>query len=402
MQTELISIVIPAYNLEKYLREAIESVLAQTYKNYEIIVVDDGSTDRTASIAKGYAEQIKLIQQENKGLGGARNAGILAAKADLVGLLDADDEWKPDYLERMISLIHKQPDAAVYYSSAQAMDESGNDLPQIFGGELPSNKIYRVLLRSNFIIPSTVIFRRCVILEAGLFEEKNRDLHGCEDWDLWLRLSPEHKFVGMSEPLVRYRLHANTFSANPQHMQKAVRSVVEKNFGLEDDKYADWSSEKKRAFGGVYRYQTITFIQRQKNWDAAGGALQKALMIDPSLAVNLSFFYELALGNQQSGYRGSSLAEELDANALSLERIVHLAVHALADQSTRKQALGTTYLALGLASYNSGIRSKFRKYYGKALVHRPELLLNHNFIGIYFRSFFSKEEINRFKGFLGR
>jgi glycosyltransferase involved in cell wall biosynthesis len=398
----LVSVIIPNYNHTRFIRGAIQSILAQTYSRYEIIVVDDGSTDDSREVVSRFGDKVRYIWQENKGLGGARNTGILASDAKFIGLLDADDEWEPTYLEKMMSLVQSCPDAVVYFSGAQSMNADGNNLPQIFGRMISPNDIYQNLLRANFIIPSTVIFRRNVIVHAGLFEEKNRELHGCEDWDLWLRLSPLHKFVGIPEPLVRYRLHNDTFSTNLGHMQKAVMGVIEQNFGIDDGKYVDWSMEKRRAYGGGFRYQAITFIQRQKNWNAAGASFQKALRIDPSLAVDLDFFYELALESQQAGYRGVSTLQGIETNAIHLQNMVLKSVKAPSERAIRKKALGTSYLALGVASYDLGTRSQFRKYYGKALMCRPELILNFNLVAKYLKSFFSKEKIESLKKLVGR
>ncbi len=167
-----VSVVIPNYNNAHYLGRAIQSILHQTFTDYEIIVVDDGSTDNSKDVVGAFGDKVRYIWQENKGLGGARNTGILASNAEFIGLLDADDEWKPTYLERMISLVQRLSDAAVYFCAAQGMDAAGKDLPQIFGRFIPSDSIYQTLLRANFIIPSTVTLRRVAILEAGLFEEK--------------------------------------------------------------------------------------------------------------------------------------------------------------------------------------------------------------------------------------
>lgn len=397
-----VSVIIPNYNNAQYLESAINSILNQTFTNYEIIIVDDGSIDGSREVVGQFGDKVRYIWQENKGLGGARNTGILASNAEYVALLDADDEWEPVFLERMMSLIQKRPDAAVYYCGARGMNETGRYLPQIFGRGPSSNDIYESLLRANFIIPSTIVFRRSVVLEAGLFEERNRELHGCEDWDLWLRLSPLHKFVGIPEPLVRYRLHNNTFSTNYEHMQKAVRGVIERNFGADDSNYGGWSAEKGRAFGGAYRYRAITFIQRQNNWDAAGDSLQKALRIDPSLAMDIDFFYELALGSQQAGHRGISALQDFDTTAANLQRLVQESVDSLSEPTIRKIVWGTTYYALGLASYNLGTRSLFRRYFVKALLYRPELIFDAGFVARYFKSFVNRNALEKFRKLVGR
>ncbi len=397
-----VSVVIPNYNNAQYLGSAIQSILQQTFTDYEIIVVDDGSTDNSKDVVSAFGDKVRYFWQENKGLGGARNTGILASNAEFIGLLDADDEWKPTYLERMVSLVQRRSDAAVYFCAAQGMDAAGKDLPQIFGRFIPSDSIYQTLLRANFIIPSTVILRRRAVLEAGLFEEKNRNLHGCEDWDLWLRLCPSHQFVGTRERLVRYRLHANTFSANPSHMQGAVKTVIEKNFGLDDGTYENWSGEKRRAFGGMHRYRALTSVQKQGNWEIATEAMRKAINIDPTLAVDLDLFYELGLGQRSLGHRTILQMHEIQKNGFQLAKLINDAFNTPDLVSIRQRSLGTAFYALGLVSYNFGTRSLSRKYFAKALYYRPDLIFNARLLGNFLRAFISKEGVRKIKKLVGR
>lgn len=396
--SNLISVIIPNYNNAHYLENAIQSILNQTFSDYEIIVVDDGSTDNSREVVATFGNKVRYIWQENKGLGGARNTGILASTAEFIGLLDADDEWQPEYLEKMMLLVQNYPDAAVYYSAAQGMDSSGNDLPQIFGRKITSDEIYQDFLRANFIIPSTVIFRRAVILGIGLFEEKNRDLHGCEDWDLWLRLAPSHQFAGTAEPLVRYRLHAQTFSANPLHMQKAARTVIEKKFGKDDGNYADWSSEKKRAFGGMYRYRALSYVQKQGNWDAATESLQKAFEIDPGLASDLDLFYELVFGTQPSGYRDTAHGLNAEQNArLIIKMLANVFSEKPSIKSLQGKIFGTANYAIGLAAYNLNQRDLSRRSLFRALVFSPKLLMERKAVFTLIKSLVPSSWRDRFK-----
>ena len=393
-----VSVVIPNYNNAHYLGSAIQSVLRQSFTDYEIIVVDDGSTDNSKNVVGAFGDKVRYICQENKGLGGARNTGILASNAEFIGLLDADDEWKPTYLEKMMALTGDRSEAVVYYCAAQGMDSTGKDLPQIFGRMPSSNDIYQNLLRANFIIPSTVLFRRSTILEAGLFEEKNRDLHGCEDWDLWLRLCPTHHFIGTAEPLVRYRLHTNTFSANPAHMQHAARTVIEKNFGPDDSKYPDWSEDKRRAFGGVYRYQALTSIQKQGNWEAATVSLRKAMEIDPTLATDLNLFYELAFGTQPPGYRETTHNLHLEPNATQImSTLGHIFNENIRIASLRRMTFCTANYAIGLVAYNTGQRELSKRFLYRALVFSPKLLLKRRAISTLAKSYLNPVLIDRLK-----
>jgi len=398
-----VSIIIPNYNQTKFLREAIQSALNQTYKSFEVIVIDDGSTDNCREVVSDFGDKVRYIWQENKGLGGARNTGINAAQGELIGLLDADDLWKPIFLEKMVSLASQNPDAGVFYCSAQAIDEETNELPQIFGGPArPPEIMYWTLLRANFIIPSTVLMRRSIVLAAGLFEQILQSVHGCEDWDLWLRILPEHKFIGTSDCLVRYRIHGSSLSAHPERMQHAYQAVVEKHFGLDDGEWQSWSKEKRRAFGGVYRYFVLTSIQRQDDWQSAAHYLSKALLVDPTLAEDLGLFYDLALGTQPAGYRGSAYQVDINKNATKINSMLENEFYSPLPEELRElklKTLGTANYALGLAAYNTGSRSLSRRFYFKALSYRHELFQEKQVLGNLLKSFISQPWLERIKGY---
>ena len=315
-----VSVIIPAYNQGNFLEYAIQSVLSQTYSNYEIIVVDDGSTDDTSTIAKLYGDKIHYYFQENKGLAGARNTGIRNARGIYIALLDCDDQWLPDFLLKMVSLAEQNPDASVFYCNVNYMDAEGHTLPQIPDVKLVSpDKMYETLVRANFIFANTIFMLRSAVLTAGLFDESFR---ACEDWDLWLRLSPTHQFVGINDCLVRYRLHGSSLSADPSKMQQAVKSVIEKHFGPDDGNSKNWSDIKKIAYGGVYRYCAWTSVMRQNNWDASAQSLSKALMVDPESCDELGIFYNLAMGSQPIGYHGTPYQLDLQSNARQIDQML--------------------------------------------------------------------------------
>jgi glycosyltransferase involved in cell wall biosynthesis len=403
MNSSKVSIVIPNYNQMHYLRSSIQSVLNQTYKNFEIVIIDDGSTDDSKSVISGFGDRVRCIYQENKGLAGARNTGIHAARGELIGLLDADDEWMPSYLERMVSFANANPEAAVYYCRAQAMDANGDPLPQIFGGPpVPPDQLYHTLLRANFIIPSTILMIKSAITQAGLFDP---DLRSLEDWDLWLRLLPTHRIIGIDDILVKYRIHGSSLSTNVSGMQNAIRLVVEKHFGLDDGKPEEWSADKHRAYGGMYRYQCLTNIQRMGNWEASIQHFIKGINVDPSLSKDLDFFYELALGMQPAGYRGSCFHIDFYSNTQKIKNLIDeifcnspLSNNYELSRNTR----GTANFAIGLLAYNLCYRTLCRRYLFMALFYRPDLLRNKALIGDLIKSLFNLIFIHKVRRILKR
>lgn len=205
----LVSVVIPAFNSGKFIREAIDSVLAQTYKNYEIIVVDDGSTDNTKEILQPYIKkgQIKYIYQTNQRQAAARNNGIRRSKGELIAFLDSDDLWLPKKLESQLPFF-QESSIGLVYSGLSIFDEDNNTLEETDFTRYRKGRIFDDLLASNFIPTSTVMIRRSCIDKAGFF----RDYKLGQDWDLWLRISAGFKIDYVDQILTRYRSHHDNVS----------------------------------------------------------------------------------------------------------------------------------------------------------------------------------------------
>lgn len=214
MQNEdLISVIMPAYNAGKYIRESIESVLHQTYQNWELIIVDDGSTDNTRDVIECFVKdtkRIRCIEQQNGKQGKARNAGIKNANGKLIAFLDADDLWYPNKLERQLSLLKKM-NVDVIFSCADQINSKGektgcwepSETCELFFGD--DGLAY--FFRRNIVNIFTVLAKRDAIEKAGRFNEEP-EIQNIEDYDLWLRmLQNECKFMLMNEILGAYRLH---------------------------------------------------------------------------------------------------------------------------------------------------------------------------------------------------
>lgn len=383
----LVSVVIPAYNQAQFLRQAIDSVLAQTYRQFEIIVVDDGSTDETSSVATAYGDRVRYIHQENLGLAGARNTGIQNARSQLICLLDADDQWLPQYLEKMVDLFLEDRGAAVYYCCAQAIDGDGKILPQVFGCQAKqSGELLDILLRANFLIPSTVMMNYDSISPDDYFDVNFRRI---QDRELWIRLLKQgHYFKGSSEILVNYRIHGESLSVDAQGGRQAAMALVVKHFGIDDQKPWLWTSQKRRAYGGVYRYHVLNYVQRQNDWQNGALYLRKALEIDPTLAVDLEMFYELALGTQPMGYRDSAEKSDIEGNSNKVIKLLDevFQVSHTKLQSLKRQTYGTACYAIGLCAYNMRHLALSRRYLGLAGKYRPDLLFSSNLRSNWFKS----------------
>lgn len=217
MSSPLVSIIIPAHNAATYLGDAIESVLRQSYAHYEIVVIDDGSTDRTANIAERYPG-VLVLRQAQRGAGAARNAGILATKGELIAFLDADDWWRPDKLERQVALLASRPDVGMAISEHVNVlaDTSAFVTSKI--STLTDDAVRSIFLHS-FIGTPTVMLRRSVLEVVGLFDES---LVCAEDENLWLRVALRYPIALLPLPLTYVRIRNDSLSRNTELLNAAV------------------------------------------------------------------------------------------------------------------------------------------------------------------------------------
>ena len=238
IDTPFFSVIMPAYNAAGYITEAIESVIYQEFNNWELIVVDDGSTDATASIVKQYVndQRIKLVSQENKKLGAARNAGMALAQGNWVCFLDADDSWLPDKLKRQQQFIINNSKVDVLFSDGYTFDQSINfRLPYHFNvakGWFTGEEMYQLEFSGNSIpVLSACIKKSYCDIVGTMYENITQ---GAEDWDYWLRLAlAGANFYGMDERLFVYRIHEENMSSKNLQQQTASALVLIKNFRKE-------------------------------------------------------------------------------------------------------------------------------------------------------------------------
>lgn len=223
----IVSVIVPCYNQGHFLRAAIESAIAQSIKEWELIVIDDGSTDDTHRIAREFQDpRIRYFCQENRGLAAARNAGIRASRTPLIALLDSDDLWEPQFLEKMVACLNQNPDAAAAYCGYSFLDSDGNKIGVPCTKTAHPGEFRRILLgEGNWLVPSTVVFRKLWAEQVGLFDES---LRAVEDSDLWIRLSKHHDFVGIKDVLAGYRLHEANMSKDPEGMVNAYKRTLAK------------------------------------------------------------------------------------------------------------------------------------------------------------------------------
>ena len=210
-----VSVVMPAYNAEQYIEVAIRSVLGQSWRELELIVVDDGSRDGTAEIVERLAEEdgrITLLRNaENAGVSASRNRGVREAHGEWIAFLDSDDLWRADKLERQLALAGRHPEAVLSYTASAFMDESGRMYSYVMEAE--EETTYKTLLRKNLISCSSVMVRRDVMLRHPMGGDR---MH--EDYAAWLEILREGRCAyGLNEPLLVYRLRQSSKSGRRLH-----------------------------------------------------------------------------------------------------------------------------------------------------------------------------------------
>ena len=231
---DLVSVVIATYNMGRYLPEAVGSVLAQSYVNVEVCIVDDGSTDDTPTVVRNWQHdpRVHAHRQENGGQARARNRGVALTSGNLVAFLDADDVWLPNKLAQQVPLFAGRPQVGVVYSDYERMDGEGRPLP---GGSTPMHRgrVSGALLIQNFVPFATAVVRRGCLEQYGAFDET---LQMGDDYDLWLRLSAHCEFDFIQQSTVRYRVWSGQMSKNYRKRYESGIRIMErflsKNQGL--------------------------------------------------------------------------------------------------------------------------------------------------------------------------
>lgn len=227
----MVSVIITAYNAAPFIREALDSVLRQTFTNFEIIVVNDGSPD-TADLEAAlepYLNRIVYLRQENQGTAAARNTGIRAARGHFISLLDGDDLWEPEYLEVQLALMETDPKPAVLYSNAVHFGV-GDAVGRKFMDVCPSrgDVTFKSLLTEECTVLVSVMARPEAIISAGMFDE-DRAIMGADDFDLWLRIAKQGNHIAYHRrSLVRRRLWNGQLSSHLIFFHQSISHVLEK------------------------------------------------------------------------------------------------------------------------------------------------------------------------------
>lgn len=209
----VISVVIPAYNAEKYLVQSVESILTQTFTDFELLIIDDGSTDKTLEIANGFTDpRIRVIKNpHNLGIPKTRNIGWQEAGGDFIANQDADDWSHPERLEKQLAFMHENPQVAMSSTNRNLVDEHGNSQSQ---RAMPASPTWVSMKMRNEIVCTSVMIRKSILDEFGGY---NECFDMAEDYELWLRIIKKHPIANMPEHLINIRVHSQSTTAKDSY-----------------------------------------------------------------------------------------------------------------------------------------------------------------------------------------
>ncbi len=395
-----VSVVISAYNSAKYIRATVESVLAQTFKDYELIVVDDGSTDETGQILHEYEGRLSYIYQENKKYSGARNTGIRAASGEYIAFLDSDDLWRPEKLEHQVAVMDRHPHVTLAYCQAVYIDPQGN--PTQFQGQgvkgasgsaplifdpLPE------LFFGTMVTTSTAMVRRSTLQEVGPFDDAH--IHG-EDWELWVRLASKGPFAYLPEPLAQYRIYG-------WHKILAVEILEEwvtDQFRSLDRVTAVWPGDiherdHLRALGAATIYTRAALSSFQVGRGAQGQAyLAQALSANPELshkdnlvqlAVDRAKLIEIETGSNE---QATAFIHTFFSNLP--QPVAHYS-------GAYKETLGWLYIGGAFEQRQRGDKTAVKRLLAQGIAQSPACLKNRGVLSIALEAWLGNTVVDKLR-----
>ena len=296
MQQQLVSVIVPAYNAEAFIARTLRSALRQTYGALEIIIIDDGSTDSTAAVARAFAqsdERVRVISVPNGGVANARNIGISEAAGKLVAFLDADDLWHPTKISHQVAALDEMEDAAAVYALSRHIDVDDRAFARsrrtVFNGYAFARHLYVKPIGNG----STLLVRRESALAVGGFEPSwaARGLGGCEDFDFELKLAARYPMAAVPLYLVGYRHSAGNMSSDKLRMVRAMVGTIRSHLVLVPQ-LPDWAG--KAALVETSAYALTNYI-KGSHWRLAALELRHLCQVDVIRTLGLAELWHLGL-----------------------------------------------------------------------------------------------------------
>mgnify|MGYP000128949315 CR=1 FL=1 len=283
MNSPLISVVIPVYNGEKYISDTLDTIINQDYKNIEVILVNDGSTDNSSNILSGYVQKnsfVRVYDQENKGVASARNLGIKKSQGQFISFCDQDDFWHHEKISKQIKLFDDE-DIGLVHTAAYFRYLSAENPRTVVTSHLLRGHIFEQLIEKNTITCCSVMVRKTVFNKVGFFDPDNV-IMGVDDWHMWLKVAMHYKVDFLSEPLCTHVFHGDNYSLNAIKMYAAEIACIEKIKGLSSQYNVNWEEinyKINRGYAAIHVNNSC--------FDHATTAYKEAYIIKPSAELRL-------------------------------------------------------------------------------------------------------------------
>jgi len=369
-----ISVIIPAYNQSRYLGEAIRSTLAQSFGDFEVVVVDDGSTDDTKAVALAFDDRrLRYVYQANRGLSAARNTGIRHARGAFLTFLDSDDLFMPDKLALLSSALRENPALGLVAGQAVLIDHLGRFVGETFDKGPPSDG--SELLLGNPLHVGSVLLRREWQERVGLFDET---LRSYEDWDLWLRLARSDCPMGwVPRPVSLYRFHGEQMTRIGEQMTTATFAVLDKTFA-DPGLPAAWRARRDEAYsraflrGAAQAYSATDFPRAEEYVSAA-------VRLDPTLRADQAE----PIARLVAGWANHVKTREPLAFLANV--YAHLPDELAMLRRRRRRDLAREALQLAFTAYRRGDSATARHRASQAVRYQPKVLLNRGVLAMFLR-----------------
>jgi glycosyltransferase involved in cell wall biosynthesis len=396
-------VIIPTYNRADFIGEAIQSVLSQTYTDYELIVVDDGSTDETAQVVAQFGERVKYVYQDNAGRSSARNAGIAVAQGELLSFLDSDDRMLLNNLESLVTLLDERPEVSVAYGWYYWMDQDGQPLmweaPEIEGdgfaehaspvspwpgvflppsGPTLEGRIFsRLALEETMMIGSALFRRECVEAVGGFIPNMGYQEH----WDFYLRVAGSgYIYACCKKPVVMLRLHANSAANNREEMLAGRIDVLNRLFTDPSMESVSESVYQRACCKAYIEFAEIYYGDR--DFDKGAECLNKALNYDSLHSDDLAMISKWMINYP---YKAIELDSD-DPEACLREILSPLFFSLDKGDQLQSRLLGRLHVVLAFQAYEAGHRAQVVRRVIQGLRYDPGWLRNRGVSSIFAKS----------------
>ncbi len=280
-----VSVVIPAYNAMAYLPATLESVLRQTFSDFEVLIVNDGSSDNIVQWASGIQDpRVKLISQSNQGVSVTRNTGIAHAQGEYIAFLDADDLWDATKLEKQVSCLENNPQLGLVYTWTALIDSFGKLMNKFFISHAEGNVWEQILVDDIICNGSSPMVRRSCFEKVGEFEP---NVHIGEDIDMWIRIAADYPFAVVKELLIFYRRHSHNATSSRQKIIQGIHRMTEKSF---QSVPLELLYLRNRKYGTFFHNESWIALIDEKNYETAIDFHRQAFLHYPQIVFSKNGF----------------------------------------------------------------------------------------------------------------